>query len=153
MIEINSFRLTPNIYFGIIVKRHLQKSWWLYVLCLLFSLYFLFSTDRSSFAVFMIIFGIIYLPSVLIYYFFWATSSKNNTLFLDRKLTLESEKLSMNADGIYSELAYKHVQKIVETSDYFLLYVAKSQFVYIPKSAFVDAADIEKFKRIIEQEA
>lgn len=72
---------------------------------------------------------------------------------MDRQLTLEKEKLSMTADGIYSELPYKHIQKIVETPDYLLLYIAKAQFVYIPKKAFADVADIKGFKKLIKNEA
>lgn len=153
MIQIKPFRLTPNTYFKIIVRRNLQKSWWYYSLCLLFSFYFLFSTDRSSFAIFMIVFGIVYLPLAMAYYYFWATSSKNKTLFMDRQLILENEKLSMTSDGIYSELPYKHILNIVETKDYLLLYIAKAQFVYIPKMAFANAADIEGFKKLIRNQA
>jgi hypothetical protein len=101
----------------------------------------------------MIIYGIICLPIVLTYYYFWANSSKNNTLFQDKQLTLENEKLSISSDGIYSELSYKHIQKIVETTDYLLLYIAKAQFLYIPKTAFADLAEIESFLKLIKNKA
>jgi hypothetical protein len=153
MIKINSYNLTPKTYFGIIIRRHLQKYWWLYLILFISSLYSLFSTDRSAFAVFIIIYGIIILPCVSAYYYFWATSSKNNSLFQHRQLTFENEKLSMTADGIYSELSYKHIQKIVETKDYLLLYISKAQFIYVPKTAFVDLTDLEGFKKLIKNAA
>lgn len=59
----------------------------------------------------------------------------------------------MTSDGIFSELPYKHIQKIVDTKNYLLLYISKAQFIYIPKTAFVDFTDIEGFKKLIKNEA
>jgi hypothetical protein len=68
-------------------------------------------------------------------------------------MTLETEKLTSTSDGMYTELPYKHIQKVVETSDYLLLYIAKAQFYYIPKTAFPDSSDIESFKQLIKNES
>jgi hypothetical protein len=153
MIKINNFQLTPSTYYKIVVRLHLQKTWWLYALCFLFSIKYLLTGDRSSFAIFVIIFGMVYLPAVLTYYYFWATSVKNKILFLDRQVTIENDKMIITSDGIFNELPFKHIQKTIETKDYLLLYIAKTQFIYLPKFAFDKSTDIEEFKKIIKNEA
>lgn len=154
MIKTAKYIFPPFTYFKIVIKQNLKKSWWLYALCFLFAMKQLFSDDRSEFSIFMIVFGIVYLPVVLIYYYFWATNKKNEPLFVERQLIFDNGKIVITAqNGITSELLVNHIQKTIENTEYFLLYISKSQFIYLPKKAITNDSELVELKRILKKEA
>lgn len=133
------------------MRLHYKKFWWLYAIILFGALVTTFDETKQPFDYFLIIVGYGYLPFISIYYYFWATSRKNKLLFTDRELKLSDDKLIVTSpDELYSEIPIRHVLKLVEQSDCLLLYIAKSQFIYVPKNAFENPNDMEVLKQAIK---
>jgi hypothetical protein len=147
MIKTKPFRLTPNTYFKIVLMRQIQRVWWLHLLVIFAAVSLLFQRNDHPSSALLIVFGFAYLPALVIYLYFWATSSSNSLLFEEREMTAYEDKLTMSAGGNSSELVYASVRYVVETSDFFLLYIARSMFVYVPKDAFVNSDDLEVFSK------
>jgi YcxB-like protein len=141
--ETRQFRLTPNSYYKVIMRLHFKKFWWLYAIILLGALVTTFDETKEPFDYFMIIVGYAYIPLISIYYYFWATSRKNKLLFAPRTVTFRENFLEIHTtEEVHSEITLRHVFKLVEQSDCLLLYIAKSQFIYIPKNAFINPNDM-----------
>jgi YcxB-like protein len=151
MIKTKPFRLTPKMYFKIVVMRQLRRSWWLHTLVLCYAVYLLNMEEGRRSTVVLAIVGFAYLPACIVYYYFWATSSENNMLFEKREMTAYEDKLTMSAGESSSNLSYSSIRHIVETPEFLLLYIAKSMFVYVPKNAFANSDDLDAFRKYLER--
>jgi hypothetical protein len=149
MIKTNPFRLTPNMYFKIVIRRQFLRLWWIHTLVLLYVFYQAQVEHEHRSPVFLITFGLAYLPAVILFYYFWATSSAHNDHFAEREMTAEANRLLMHSGESSSELPNASIKYVIETSDFFLLYIARSQFVYVPKNAFANRNDLETFRKYI----
>lgn len=150
-IQTNSFSMTPAMYFKIVAKTRLKRYWWLYLGCFLIACMFLPDFGAKDLATFMVIMGFFYPPFLFVYLYFWTTSSKNKAVFVKKQLTINNEKiLATLVDNINNEIPFSYIQNVIETNEYWLLYVTASQFLYIPKTVFRTTADLNKFEEIIQ---
>lgn len=149
-IETQSFKLTPNTFFKIIAATRLRRSWWMYLGYFAFALFFLKDFYQSQLTSYMVIFGFAYPPAVFGYLFYWAHSSKNKAFFLERKLTFDEDKIiSTDEDGAHNEIFWKNVFAVVDRTQYWLLYIAKGQFIYLPKDAFQSDKDRQEIAEFL----
>ncbi|MDX5419008.1 MAG: YcxB family protein [Hymenobacteraceae bacterium] len=150
MIQTSTYNLSPKTYFKILVENRLRRFWWLYLLIIVFSLSSLDRFGNDSFITAYIIVSAVYLPGLIIYLYFWAVSPKNKNLFIPRFLTLDETMMTSSSEGnFHSEIPLKLILKAVERKSYWLLYIAKSQFLYIPKAVFTSPEDLATFKRLV----
>lgn len=49
-------------------------------------------------------------------------------------------------DGTIQPLKTEHFIKVFKTSEYYLLYIAKAQFIYIPVDSFSNSTDKQWFE-------
>ena len=131
------------------LKLRVKKSWWLYTLLLLHSTFLLlFFDEHNTGAIFFIAFGYGYpllLVAVLYRY------SQNEIFFTPRRLNIDEEKISSNFDDGYTEISWKHILKLKFMHGYWLLYISKNQFIYIPTSAFKSETDLNAFKNLLAE--
>jgi hypothetical protein len=142
-----TYSITPIEYFIIVSTNRLRRFWWLYLLCIVSAVYAISHVDQNPLSILLVIFGLAYPPALFIYLYFWTTSKKNKAIFLDRKLIISDEKITaLVEDNSKSEIQWKYIFRFVERRKYWLLYIAKGQFVYIPKEAFQTNDDLDNFK-------
>lgn len=97
-----------------------------------------------------IIVSAVYLPTLIIYLYFWATSQKNQNLFIPHYFTVNETMMTSTSEGnFHSEIPLKLIIKTVERESYWLLYIAKSQFIYIPKKVFMSQEDQATFRMLV----
>ncbi|SIT93604.1 YcxB family protein [Pontibacter indicus] len=150
MIQTYTYALSPKTYFRIIAENRLRRFWWLYLLMIIFSLSSLDRFGDDNFITTYIIVSAVYLPCLFIYLYFWATSRKNQNLFLPHSFTVDEKMMtSTSAGNFQSEIPLQLIIKTVERKSYWLLYIAKSQFIYIPKAVFPTQEDLATFKRLM----
>ncbi|WP_394342101.1 YcxB family protein [Pontibacter virosus] len=56
---------------------------------------------------------------------------------------------STSEGNFHSEIPLKLIIKTVERESYWLLYIAKSQFIYIPKKVFMSQEDQATFRMLV----
>jgi hypothetical protein len=113
----------------------------------------IFSLDRfgdDSFITTYIIVSAIYIPGIIIYLYYWAASKNNRNLYIPHSLTVSDTCITSTSEGnVYNELPLHLIIKTVERKSYWLLYIARSQFIYIPKNVFSTAEDLAEFRKLI----
>ncbi len=87
---------------------------------------------------------------MVIQYRRYAYSKENKVFLLGRYYEIDSDMITgIMEDGTSQPLKTEHFIKIIKTSKYYLLYIAKSQFIYLPVDAFSNNTDIEWFENEI----
>jgi len=147
MIKTKLYSISKNDYFKIAVQLRLRKSWPIYALTLLLVIYFFNRYGEDTFATFFVIYGIILIPGMIAYLYYWTHSNENKIVFLPRQLAFDEEKISATVEGAISEIPIKFITKIVRLKNFWLIYISKSQFVFIPKDAFETDSDKDEFEK------
>jgi hypothetical protein len=99
---------------------------------------------------YLIIFSCSYPVAVVLYLLYWVQSAKHDPIYQQRQMTFDDEKMTIKTDdGSYSEIMYSNIQKIRVFGEKRLLYLSKSQWIYVTKSAFKSNLDYDKFIELI----
>jgi len=150
MIETKPYNLLKAEYRKIIISQRLKKSWWLYALLILLGIYHLQKFGQDSFSSFFTIFAFIYPCSVFVFLYFWSGSKGHNPIFDETKLAFDTHYFYFERNGNESKLNQSTIQKTITHNSYWLLYISKGQFIYVPKNIFYSGEDYEHFSALIE---
>lgn len=147
MIKTKKFQLTKNEYFSFIIRILLKKRWWLYAFMLLLSISILFTDNKDSSDIFIIVFGFIYPLLTLFQYWRFANSKENKIIFQERQYEVFKDKIIYNM-GEISEgtIDAQSFIKVFELKDLYLLYLSKGQCLYFPKRVFETQEDENWFR-------
>lgn len=149
MIQTKSFKLTRNIYAKIIIAKRLKKSWWLYALMVILGVLYLPKFGKDHFSTFFVIFSFLYPLAIITYLYFWANSKGHQPIFSETKLSFDESFLYFERNNNETKLSPDTIQNTVSHSDYWLLYISKGQFIYIPKNIFFSEEDYYKFSKMV----
>ena len=155
MIQTNEYALTRRAYLKILVLLKLKSYWWLYEMLILLSLLLLPRFEKDPVATFIVAFNLFYIPGIFIYLYYYVTSKDNRNVYRPHQLTFTTEKIIAYSgqDTVFdtpttNEVALNQIIRVREISHFWLLYLAKHQFVVIPKEVFKSSEDQEEFKRL-----
>jgi hypothetical protein len=151
MIATKEFSISKKEYFKILAQLRFRKSWPVYAFTIFFAVYLLNDFGKDTFSTFFVIYGMFLTPFVFLYLYFWTHSNKNKIVFVPRQLTIDNEKISTTIDGALSEIPLKYITKIIELKQYWLIYISKSQFVFVPKTVFHSESDCKEFEELIKR--
>ncbi len=146
MITTKKFSLSKQTYFGILVKTYFRSRWWFPVLFWVFAI--LFAMDGiNTIDLFLVLYAVIF-PFILLLTFRRQAYSAQNKLFLmERYFEFDTEKSTgYLTDGTAQVIMNSNFFKVFTTESYYLLYLARNQFVYIPVSAFNNEEDKKWFE-------
>tara|TARA_R110002049_G_scaffold38978_1_gene120321 strand:+ start:8684 stop:9142 length:459 start_codon:yes stop_codon:yes gene_type:complete len=149
MIATKPFSLSQKEYRKIILSKRLKKSWWLYLLMFLFGILYLKKFGEDNFSTFFTIFAFAYPILSIVYLYFWSSSKGHNPIFNETKLSFDTDYLYFERNGNESKLKPNTIQKTISNANYWMLYISKGQFIYIPKSIFYSNEDYERFSSLI----
>lgn len=142
MIESKSFRITNKDFFQLLMERHLRERWWLYALFISMAVFHGLKPNKIELDWFFLIFFIFY-PLVFVLQIYRHAYSKANKIFFEERyfqIDTKSIKAFMK-NGSESTVTFDNLIKKGELKTYFLLYIAKNQFIFIPKSCFKSEQD------------
>lgn len=152
MIETNSFILKPATYFKILLKKRLQKQGWIYGLLIaigLLHLYWYFTNNTYGNLVWAVLCFAIPL-FVVVYLYRFSLADVNKNFLSEKKLLFNTANFKLiDNQGNEGNFLFKDIQFVKETPKFWLLYLGKNQFFYIPKHIFKTEKDKEKFKQLI----
>ncbi|KOS05846.1 hypothetical protein AM493_07190 [Flavobacterium akiainvivens] len=135
MVTTKQFSLTPNNLLKALLSIYLKKRWWLLVLVWIWAA--IVSSPDVQGGTPLIVIAVLY--PVLIVYRIWrfANDKENAILYAARYYEMtESEITGYINDGSESRTILHTVIKYIELKHCYMLYVSKTQFIYIPKDCF-----------------
>jgi len=80
-------------------------------------------------------------------------NSRENACYLKkRRIDINNKKLSVyRDDGELMEVLLTNIVKVLKRKQYYLIYIAKDSFLYLPISAFNSSKDINEFELLLKQ--
>ncbi len=154
MTSTKPYTLNTNTYFGILLKTRFRKRGWLYIFLIAIGfahLYWFFSNDSYGNLFWAVLCFVI--PLFAITYLWRFSLSGINKEFLSQKqLFFDSEKIKLvDASGNEGLIPYDNLLFVKENSNYWLLYIDKTQFFYVPKNIFNNPEDYSRFQNYLQQ--
>lgn len=151
MIQTKEFSISKQQYFKIILISRLKKSWWLYLLMFFLGILSIPKFGTDNFSTLFVLFSFSHPFLMFIYLYFWVNSKGHSPIFSKTKFSFNTEYLHFERDGNESKLIPNSIQKAVSKKEYWLIYVSKGQFIYVPKNIFLSTDDYESFSQLIKQ--
>lgn len=154
MIETQKFKQSQKTYFDIVLSTRIRKRWWLYILLIfagIFHLYLYINTLNYTNLIWSLM-CLLY-PIIIYISLYRFAYLKNQKIFLsERKLSFNSEIFKITeTDGSVSEVPYNKIVKIISKIEYWMLYLNKNTYIYIPKNIFYKKEDLETFEEYINR--
>ncbi|SFZ94562.1 YcxB-like protein [Flaviramulus basaltis] len=149
MIHTKKYSLTKKDYTKIILLKRLKKSWWLYLFMFVLGILYLPKFGEDSFSTFFTIFSFSYPFVMFTYLYFWANSKDHQPIFSETHLSFDNENIYLKRNGNESKITSNSIQKVISNTKYWMLYISKGQFIYIPKNIFYSNEDYNKFSALI----
>ncbi|MCB0767781.1 MAG: YcxB family protein [Flavobacteriales bacterium] len=150
-IELSVDRIEPWQYFKLLVKLRLRRVGWLYALFCAIGLFQLTSSSMDH-SVDHLGFLLLSLPLVMVgVLWYWAYRMDNRAMLEARHFTLDPDKLvGTTQDGSRGEIPWNRIQRVLEIDAKVLLYVSAGQMIILPRSAFLDIADLTRVKSWVQ---
>ena len=93
---------------------------------------------------------------LLFYVFFlwrYVASPENRVVFEKRRFEIDEDFIHGYVDdGSYARTTWRHVVRVVNSATYYLLYISKAQFFYLPYDAFASEADRGEFEAFLHKQ-
>lgn len=144
MIRTHNINLTANDFFRLILSIYLKKRWWLVAWIWILIVILLFS-GRIGFVEITLLALILLFQIIIVgQYWFYAHSKDNRLYLLARYYEIDTAQIiEVMEDGTTSTIKTERFIKVMKTRKYYLLYVARNEYIYLPFSAFESLADKE----------
>lgn len=149
MTQTKEFNLSKNTYAKIVMSTRLRRSWWLYLLLPITAAFHINKFGKDSFSSFFVVFAFCYPIVLFLYLYFWAISSGHNPILGKTNLSFDEEFLYIKRNADETKLVSKNIQKVLSKKEYWMLYISKGLFIYVPKNIFYSEEDLKKFIKLI----
>lgn len=150
MIKTQDIKLTANEFFRLILSIYLKKKWWLLVWVWILIIILLLGGSIGLIEIFLLAFILLFQIIIVGQYWFYAHSKDNRIYLMARYYEINADQVvEMMADGTSSTIKTERFIKLAKTNSYYLLYVARNEYIYLPVGAFQSLADREWFENEI----
>ncbi|MGV8094669.1 MAG: YcxB family protein [Mangrovibacterium sp.] len=134
--------------FKILIRIYLKKRWWLLAWVWILVVILLFMENRDALANFLIVFIVLFQILLIVQYWFYARSKDNKVFFLSRYYEIDTEKIvGFLEDGTSTPIKIEHFIRAIKIDNYNLLYLSKTQFIYLPNECFKSETDRQWFEK------
>ncbi len=154
MTKTKKFSQSPKTYFSIVLNTAIKKRWWLYLLVTIVGIVHLFSYIRTNTMSHLVwaIFGFGYLIFMYLYLYRFAHSKDQSDFLSEKQIFFDKETLRIEETlGGSGEVPFERIQKVLDKGKFWMLYISKNQFFYVPKDIFYSELDFEMFQRSIHR--
>ena len=150
MIKTQDIKLTANEFFRLILSIYLKKRWWLLAWIWILIVILLFSGSIGLIEIILLAFILLFQIILVAQYWIYAHSKDNRIYLLARHYEIDSDQvIELMEDGTTSTIRTGRFIKVIKTTRYYLLYVARNEYIYLPFIAFESLADQEWFENEI----
>jgi hypothetical protein len=150
MIKTQQIIITANEFFRLILSIYLKKRWWLVAWIWILIIILLFSGQIGFVEIALLALIVLFQIIIIGQYWFYAHSKDNSLYLLARYYEIDSDQIiEILEDGTSSTIKTERFIKVMKTNRYYLLYVARNEYIYLPVSAFESLADQKWFEEEI----
>lgn len=152
MIETKAYDFSKNQYMSIIMRKYFEKRTWTLVLLFILIIFYFNFKDLFKYDD---IWGYILIcaPIINVLYFFFLVRfnlSRNLAdIFLETNMSFDEIHLFFVKNDNEVKIPYKNIKKVENAENYWLVYISKVSFIYIPKNIFYSEEDQHAFKKYI----
>jgi len=147
MIITGKIKLTSKKFFIILITTYIKKKWWLLAWIWALILILLLDNNKDSIELFLVLFLFLFQILLVVQYWRYAYSKENKVFLLERHYEIAPGIISASMeDGTLQPLKTEHFIKVFKTKEYYLLYIAKAQFIYLPVDSFSNSTDKQWFE-------
>lgn len=149
-IQTKKIALQPNLYFKILILDRLKRDWWSY-LVVVAGIVLSFWIGRWV--------GIVSVIAWILYFGFWMLQfyavrylPEAGPLFQTTSYNISGKNIvAMVSSKQGFTIEWKAIKKVKQIGEDYILFISRSQFVYIPKVAFSTDADKNVFKLMLQK--
>jgi hypothetical protein len=150
MIRTHSINLSANEFFRLILSIYLKKRWWLVAWIWILIIILLFSGHIGLVEIALLSLILLFQVIIIGQYWIYAHSKDNRIYLLARYYEIGSDQVvELMEDGTTSTIRTERFIKVMKTTRYYLLYVARNEYIYLPFIAFESLGDREWFENEI----
>jgi hypothetical protein len=150
MIKTKEFAFPKSIYIRILIKNSLKRSLWAFIFLIVVAAY-QFTKGMSNTTLLLIALPIVYLLYIIIRCWMHTNSKINKLFFKGRVFEIDNQTIIITFNGkIASEIRIVDIARVIKNSKYYLLFMSKKKFIYVPISAFRTTGDISRFDSILK---
>lgn len=150
MIQTQEIKITGNEFFRLILSIYLKKRWWLLAWIWILIIILLLSGHIGFVEIMLLALILLFQVILVAQYWIYAHSKDNRIYLIARHYEMDSDRIiEMMEDGTSSILKTDRFIKVMKTTRYYLLFVAKDEYIYLPFIAFKSLADREWFENEI----
>ena len=144
MIKTQEIKITANEFFRLILSIYLKKRWWLLAWIWILVIILLLGGSIGLIEIFLLAFILLFQVIIVGQYWFYAHSKDNRIYLMARHYEIDTDQVvEMMEDGTSSTIRTERFIKMMKTPRYYLLYVARNEYIYLPVCAFQSLADRE----------
>lgn len=140
-IKTKDFELTKKEYFKILMINYFK--WWFIAFIFLMGIFV-----RKIFY-----WGVIlaYCIWLILYFWFYTNSKKNKIFFKKRHFEINDDFLICYLeDGSLDKIKIDNIIKVIKKPKYYLLFISKNNFIYLPLEIFSSSEDIKNFDSLFK---
>lgn len=116
---------------------------WIWILIIIL----LFSGNIGFVEIILLALILLFQLVIIAQYWFYAHSKDNRIYLLSRYYEIDTDRIvETMEDGTSSIIKNERFIKVMKTTSYYLLYVARNEYVYLPVSSFESLDDREWFE-------
>ncbi len=150
MIKTKEFPFSKPIYLKILVKNSLKRSVWALVFLVAIVAYQA-TKGPSTTLLFISALPLIYLSYLMMRCWRHSNAKTHRLFFRERGFEIDEQTIRIVfKDEIPIEIRIAKIARVVKNNQYYLLFLDKKQFVYVPLTAFKTPGDMERFDFILK---
>ena len=130
--------LSARMHFGIILRRRLQSLWYVYLIFFGVGVYFLFlDQNPDQMGRFLGVVGMVYPFSTVLSAWVYTRRQSASHFYQEREIMLRGDVMEVRfGEEEFNSHTLKTFIKAEQYTNYWLLYMNKTQYYIIPRSAF-----------------
>jgi hypothetical protein len=150
MIKTKEFPFPKWVYLRILIKNSLKRSLWALVFLISIAVYQA-TKGASGMMLFLAALPVVYISYIVIRCWIHTNSKTNELFFRERVFEIDNEVIMIGfKQGASTKIEIPKIARVVKNTKYYLLFLNKKQFVYVPLSAFRTPGDINRFDSILK---
>jgi len=147
MLKTQNIKISANEFFRFILSIYLKKRWWLVAWIWILIIILLLSGHIGFLEITLLVLILLFQVIIVAQYWVYAHSKDNRLYLLSRYYEIDLKQVvEIMEDGTTSTIRIERFIKVMKSKKYYLLYVARNEYIYLPHSAFKSLSDQEWFE-------
>jgi hypothetical protein len=144
------YNTTKLEYFQIFMRYYFKRSWWMILVLFGLSLRNIYEYQDYFVSSIIVIFLLLFQFAI------WRRlgAAANKAIFTAKSFSFENGMITAQLpDGQQTQLPFLKLYHIIQEKNYYLLFVNKSAFYYLPKSVFSSEEDFKHLIKLLKPSA